>query len=101
MAQLGWPPGYAFMIGVIELACVVLYLLPRTSLLGAVLTGGASRRMGSDKSALEIAGQRVLGRSCQLLADRIGEVIIVGGQPGLGLEGRVDTARALLERARL
>jgi DoxX-like family len=45
MTQLGWPPGYAFMIGVIELACVVLYLLPRTSLLGAVLTmallGGA------------------------------------------------------------
>jgi hypothetical protein len=37
MAQLGWPPGYAFMIGVIELLCVVLYLIPRTSLLGAVL----------------------------------------------------------------
>ncbi len=45
MAQLGWPAGYAFMIGLIELACVVLYLVPRTSLLGAVLTmallGGA------------------------------------------------------------
>jgi TRAP-type C4-dicarboxylate transport system permease small subunit len=40
MAQLGWPRGYAFMIGVIELACVVLYLLPRTSVLGAVLTMG-------------------------------------------------------------
>lgn len=37
MAQLGWPPGYAFMIGLIELACLVLYLFPRTSLLGAVL----------------------------------------------------------------
>lgn len=37
MAQLGWPPGYAFMIGVIELTCLVLYLVPRTSLLGAVL----------------------------------------------------------------
>lgn len=37
MVQLGWPVGYAFMIGLIELACVVLYLLPRTSLLGAVL----------------------------------------------------------------
>lgn len=45
MAALGWPAGYAFMIGIIELACVVLYLLPRTSVLGAVLTmallGGA------------------------------------------------------------
>ncbi|WP_287959408.1 DoxX family protein [Filomicrobium sp.] len=30
MAQLGWPPGYAFMIGIIELVCVVLYLIPRT-----------------------------------------------------------------------
>lgn len=37
MVQLGWPPGYAVMIGVIELTCVVLYLVPRTSLLGAVL----------------------------------------------------------------
>lgn len=40
MAVLGWPPGYAFMIGLIELACVVLYLIPRTSVLGAVLTMG-------------------------------------------------------------
>jgi hypothetical protein len=37
MIQLGWPAGYAFMIGLIELLCVVLYLIPRTSLLGAVL----------------------------------------------------------------
>jgi len=37
LAQLGWPPGYALMIGVIELICVVLYLIPRTSILGAVL----------------------------------------------------------------
>ena len=40
MAQLGWPPGYAFMIGLIELACLVLYLIPRTSSLGAVLMMG-------------------------------------------------------------
>lgn len=37
MAALGWPPGYAFMIGLIELGCLILYLVPRTSLLGAVL----------------------------------------------------------------
>jgi DoxX-like family len=37
MAQLGWPAGYAFMIGLIELACLALYLIPRTSVLGAVL----------------------------------------------------------------
>jgi hypothetical protein len=37
MAQLGWPRGYVLMIGLIELTLVVLYLIPRTSLLGAVL----------------------------------------------------------------
>lgn len=37
LAQLGWPPGYAMMIGAIELSCLVLYLIPRTSVLGAVL----------------------------------------------------------------
>lgn len=40
MAGLGWPAGHAVMIGVIELACVILYLFPRTSVLGAVLTMG-------------------------------------------------------------
>lgn len=40
MAQLGWPPGYAFALGVLELTCLVLYLVPRTSLLGAVLMTG-------------------------------------------------------------
>lgn len=40
MAQLGWPAGYAFMIGLIELGCVILYLVPRTSVLGAVLMMG-------------------------------------------------------------
>ncbi|WP_425475879.1 DoxX family protein [Mesorhizobium yinganensis] len=40
MAQLGWPAGYVTMIGVIELACVLLYLYPRTSVFGAVLTMG-------------------------------------------------------------
>lgn len=40
MVQLGWPAGYAFLIGAIELACLALYLTPRTSLLGAVLMTG-------------------------------------------------------------
>jgi len=40
MAQLGWPPGYAFLIGIIEFTCLVLYLIPRTSVLGAVLMMG-------------------------------------------------------------
>jgi len=40
MAQLGWPAGYVLMIGLIELACVLLYLYPRTRVFGAVLTMG-------------------------------------------------------------
>ncbi|HEX6612019.1 MAG TPA: DoxX family protein [Hyphomicrobiaceae bacterium] len=40
LAQLGWPAGFAFIIGLIELGCLVLYLIPRTSVLGAVLMMG-------------------------------------------------------------
>jgi hypothetical protein len=40
MTQLGWPTGYVLMIGLIELGCLLLYLYPRTSLLGAVLMMG-------------------------------------------------------------
>lgn len=40
MAQLGWPPGYALSIGALELVCLVLYLIPRTSVLGGVLMMG-------------------------------------------------------------
>jgi len=38
--ELGYPANTVLVIGVIELVCLVLYLLPRTSVLGAlVLTG--------------------------------------------------------------
>lgn len=40
MAQLGWPSGYVLMIGLMELTFLILYLIPRTSLLGAVLFTG-------------------------------------------------------------
>ena len=40
MAQLDWPAGYAFAIGIVELTCLVLYLIPRTNVLGAVLFMG-------------------------------------------------------------
>ena len=45
LAGLGWPHGYAVLIGTIELSCVLLYLVPQTSFLGAIamtaLLGGA------------------------------------------------------------
>ncbi|HYC74724.1 DoxX family protein [Brevundimonas sp.] len=40
MAQLGWPSGHVLMIGLMELGFLILYLIPRTSLLGAVLFTG-------------------------------------------------------------
>ena len=38
--DLGWSPSLAVPLGIIELACLVLYLIPRTSVLGAVLLTG-------------------------------------------------------------
>ncbi len=40
LAGLGWDPGYTLLIGIIELACLVLYLVPRTAVFGAVLMTG-------------------------------------------------------------
>jgi hypothetical protein len=40
MQQLGFPAGLGFPIGVIEALCLLLYLVPRTALLGAVLFMG-------------------------------------------------------------
>lgn len=37
MAALGWPDAPLLLIGVLELACTLLYLWNRTALLGAVL----------------------------------------------------------------
>jgi hypothetical protein len=39
-AQLGYPVERVFVIGVIELICLVLYLVPRTSVSGALLLTG-------------------------------------------------------------
>lgn len=37
MSGLGWPAHHDLMIGIIETVCVILYLVPRTAVLGAVL----------------------------------------------------------------
>src|SRR5713226_9015686 len=39
-AQLGYPLSLAPVIGIIELVCVVVYVIPRTSILGAILLTG-------------------------------------------------------------
>ena len=35
-----WPPGSAIAIGTVELLCTVIYLIPRTAVLGAILLAG-------------------------------------------------------------
>ena len=39
-AQLGYPESLVFGIGILELACLVIYVIPRTSILGAILLTG-------------------------------------------------------------
>ncbi|WP_235935928.1 DoxX family protein [Devosia aurantiaca] len=40
MTVVGWPVKYMVLIGAIEVGCMILFLIPRTALLGAVLTTG-------------------------------------------------------------
>ena len=37
MVPSGWTPDKTLLLGIIELGCLVLYLIPRTAVLGAVL----------------------------------------------------------------
>src|SRR5262245_22074682 len=37
---LGWPEQYTLALGILELGCAAVYLIPRTSVLGAVLVTG-------------------------------------------------------------
>jgi len=38
--QLGYPEGTVFVIGIIQLVCLVLYVIPQTSVFGAILFTG-------------------------------------------------------------
>ena len=63
----------------------------REGLLGAVLVGGQSRRMGTDKSRLVLAGRSVLAGLYELLAERVGEAWVIGRRPDA--EGLPASAR--------
>ena len=56
--------------------------------IGAILVGGQSRRMGTDKSAMRIEGRSVLARLAELLAGRTEQVWIVGRAGGDAEPGR-------------
>ncbi len=55
---------------------------------GALLLGGASRRMGRDKAALPVGGVPLATRLARLLDDLFEEVLLVGGEPPPGAPGR-------------
>lgn len=38
--HLGWPENLALALGILELTCTVLYLIPQTAVLGAILLTG-------------------------------------------------------------
>ena len=39
-AKMGWPMRYMVVLGVVELVCTVLFLIPRTAVIGAILLTG-------------------------------------------------------------
>jgi molybdopterin-guanine dinucleotide biosynthesis protein A len=48
---------------------------------GAILTGGASQRFGSNKALASFQGERLLDRLVRVLSEHCGEVLLVGGDP--------------------
>jgi hypothetical protein len=40
LAAIDWPTRYLVLLGVVELGCLILFVIPRTSLLGAILMTG-------------------------------------------------------------
>jgi molybdopterin-guanine dinucleotide biosynthesis protein A len=50
------------------------------SLLGAVLAGGRSSRMGMDKATIEISGSSLLDRVAGALGEVASQVVVLGGE---------------------
>lgn len=79
----------------------------KTRLFGAVLAGGRSSRFGSDKSLARLDGVTLLERVRSVLAEVVGEVVVIGGpasqiaepEPGAGpLQAVIAALRAARER---
>lgn len=65
-----------------------------SEVIGAVLTGGESRRMGSDKARLELDGESLGARAARVLGSQIEEVVVVsralGDHADLGVKEIAD-----------
>jgi hypothetical protein len=82
MARAGWPERLTRPVGVIELFCVVVYLIPRTNVLGAILMtallGGATAtnfRIGDPSLPLPIIVGMLAWGGLYLRDTRIRELI--------------------------
>lgn len=81
LEKLGWQAGQMTAIGIVELTCVVLYLIPQTAVLGAILLTGYLG--GAIATHVRIA-------------DDFMPPVIIGVLVWLGLFLRVPSLRALL-----
>ncbi len=55
MAELGWPPALTVPLGVLSLLCTAVYVIPRTSILGAILLTGFLGGATAEKVRMEDA----------------------------------------------
>jgi hypothetical protein len=83
-AELGYPVGLAVGLGILELVCLIVYLLPQTSVLGAILLTGY---LGG-----AVASNLRVGHS--LFEDVF--PVLVGGLVWAGLYVREDRLRVLV-----
>ena len=68
-------------------------------ILGVVLAGGASRRMGRDKAGLVVGGRTLLDRAVERLAPQVAAVAISAGETPVAMPGLVTFADPLPGRA--
>jgi molybdenum cofactor guanylyltransferase len=62
--------------GVGETGAAATVPLPHSDVVGVVLAGGYSRRMGADKGGLPFEGAPAVGRLCRLLSATVGTTVV-------------------------
>jgi hypothetical protein len=102
MVELGWPPGETVGLGILALVCAVVYAIPRTSVLGAILLTGflggatAAKVRIEEVSAFFSVIMGVLAWLGLFLQDaRLRELLVTGARPSpRGARSSSGTSRA-------